>query len=260
MSRAEVDSATFFGKRAGRYDDAYDTRSADGYALQARLDTVVSLAGHGPGSALDCGMGPGRLAAALASRGWTVSGIDASADMVDAAKRRLPDAAGRFAVARIESLPFDDGCFDLVTATGVLEYADVPAALAEIVRVVRRGGRVVLSYPNPRALYGVWKTRVFYPAVRAAKRVGGAPPAELPRGARPYPPDDFERLVEHAGLRVDAVRATSYLLLPSPLDAALPRAAHAIGATLERRTALPALLATQIVFASTSPLTDADRR
>src|SRR5690242_2504292 len=139
--------------------------------LRTRMAAVLRRSGDGPGAALDAGMGPGRQWVALAARGWTVSGVDASEEMVDAARARLPEAHDRLLVAPIEALPFADDSFDLVTATGVLEYAAVPAALAEIARVLRPGGRAVVSYPNPRAVFGMWKTRAWYPAVRAGKRV-----------------------------------------------------------------------------------------
>ena len=252
MTAGRVESAAFFGARAAWYDDAYDACSADGYALRSRLRAVVTIAGPGPGAALDAGMGPGRLCAALAARGWTVSGVDASADMVDAARRRLPEAAERLAVARIESVPFPDGCFDLVTASGVLEYADAGRALAEIARVLRPGGRAIVTYPNPRALYGIWKTRVFYSTLRAAKRLAGAPQSAMPRGGPPIAPDEFERLAEEAGLHVDQVRCVSYLLLPSPLDLVFPNTAAALGECLERRRLRPRALATQFVFAATT--------
>ena len=65
-------------------------------------------------------------------------------------------------VSKIESLPFADGSFDAVLATGVLEYSELERALPELARVLRPGGLAVVSYPNPRNLYGLWKTRAWY--------------------------------------------------------------------------------------------------
>ena len=101
-------------------------------------------------------MGPGRLYAILGERGWTVSGIDASAEMVSLA-RPTAEARERPGLA-IEAMPFEDDSFDAVVATGVLEYTIVPNALGEIARLLRPEGRAVVSYPNPRAAYRRWKT------------------------------------------------------------------------------------------------------
>src|SRR2546421_8686983 len=110
---------TFWNEFADRYDDRFDERSGDGHALRVRQDAVLKLIGVGPGSALDAGMGPGRLCLELAERGWTVSGVDASSEMVAIAQRRVPAASARLVEASIEELPFAEGTFERVTATGV---------------------------------------------------------------------------------------------------------------------------------------------
>jgi ubiquinone/menaquinone biosynthesis C-methylase UbiE len=242
------DAARFFGERAQWYDGGYDRTSSDGHAARARLQATLSLIGPGPGEVLDAGMGAGRMCAALSRAGWTVSGVDAAEQMVTAARARLPDASNRLVVGLIEQLPFADASFDAVTATGVLEYSDVPRALAELERVLRPGGVAVVSYPNPRALYGVWKTRVYYRAVRVVKRVLQMPHPSMPRGAGTIPPDRFRKLLRAAGLEPGATRFSSFLIVPAPLDIALPGISARIGAALEGRA--PRWLATQIVYAA----------
>jgi SAM-dependent methyltransferase len=208
------------------------------------------MLGPGPGSVLDAGMGPGRLCAELAGRGWTVSGIDAADGMVAAARERLPEAADRLVRADVESLPFDNRSFDAVTVTGVLEYAQIPRALAEVARVLRPGGRAVVSYPSPHALYGNWKVRVYYPAVRVAKRVLGRPHPWLPRGAGggPIDPKGFLTRLRAADLEPETFEHCGFLLLPSPVDIVLPGVAARIGQALEGRA--PSVLATQVVYAA----------
>ncbi|MBA2462160.1 MAG: methyltransferase domain-containing protein [Actinobacteria bacterium] len=248
---ARPDATTYFDGRTSRYDSHYDASTADGHALRARLAMVLRLLGCGPGSVLDAGMGPGRLCAELESRGWTVSGVDASATMVEAARVRVPSAADRLLRAEIEELPFEDESFDAVAATGVLEYVDVPKALAELTRVLRTGGVAVVSYPNPRALYGIWKSRVWYTGIRTLKRRSGRRQSWMPRGATEIPPERFAALLADAHLRVDATEHTSYLALPTPLDTLLPSLSWRLGRRLEgsgRRTAR--LLATQVVYAA----------
>lgn len=251
---ARPDAAEYFGGRTSRYDSGYDALSADGHALRARLEAAVRLLGHGPGDALDAGMGPGRLCEELEARGWTVSGVDASEEMVAAARRRVPRAAGRLVRGEIEALPFVDASFDRVAATGVLEYADVPRALAEIARVLRDGGLAVVSYPNPHALYGIWKSRVWYAAVRAAKRLLHGNEPWLPRGGTMVRPGRFAELLRDAGLEVVATHHTSYLVLPTPLDSLLPRTTARLGRRLEGSGPGAArVLATQVVYAARKP-------
>jgi ubiquinone/menaquinone biosynthesis C-methylase UbiE len=247
----EGEVAGFFGARAAKYDGAYDARSADGHALRARLKATVELLGEGPGDVLDVGMGPGRLCAELERRGWTVYGVDSSEEMVEFARRRLPAASDRLQRAEIERLPFPDERFDAVAATGVLEYADLRCALDEVARVLRPEGRAVLSYPNPQALYGIWKTRAFYPAVRIAKRALRRGHRMLPRGAGPIRPDRFEELLSAAGLEPRARVLTSFLPIPTPLDSLWPSIAAAAGERLEQGGPRAGRwLATQIVFAA----------
>ena len=244
-----TDASEYFGRRVGFYDGAYDAAGPDGYALRSRLEATVRLCGPGPGSALDVGMGPGRLCVALGERGWTVSGVDASPEMVEVAQGRMPDAADRLLVGRTDDLPFADGSFDLVTATGVLEYSPVPAALAEVVRVLRPGGRAVVSYPNPEAYYGIWKSRVWYRLVRVVKRLLRRPNPGLPRGAGMIRPESFEALLQVAGLASTGRAYTSFLALPAPVDALLPRLSERLGSRLERRAPGAARrLATQVVY------------
>ncbi len=245
------DAATAFDERAQAYDRAYDAPGSDGHALRARLATLLDVVGEGPGDALDAGMGPGRLVGELAARGWRPSGVDAAPQMVDVARRRTPEAADRLVVGAIEAMPFPDETFDLVVATGVLEYSELDRALRELARVIRPGGRAVVSYPNPGAVYGIWKTRLYYPTVRAAKRIAGHPPHALPRGGERVPPESFQRRLADAGLEPERVVPASFLLIPSPFEILLPSAAERLGRRLEGRTGRAACLwATQVVFAA----------
>ncbi len=98
---------------------------------------------------IDVGCGPGFYAAELLDRvgpyGFVV-GVDTSAPMLAAAVRRC-EGRGRaeFHEAPATALPVESESFDRALCVQVLEYvADVPAALAEIHRVLRPGGRAVV--------------------------------------------------------------------------------------------------------------------
>jgi arsenite methyltransferase len=98
---------------------------------------------------LDVGCGPGYYVAELAEQvgeGGSVVGVDSSAPMLAVAAERCAELANtEFAEGDATALPVEDGDFDAVVSVQVLEYVpDVEAALAEIRRVLKPGGRVVL--------------------------------------------------------------------------------------------------------------------
>jgi SAM-dependent methyltransferase len=167
--------------------------------------------------------------------------------MVARARRRLDDARDRLLCGDIGSLPFAEGSFDLVVATGSLEYADPRRAVPELARVLRVGGTAIVSYPNPRALYGIWKSRVVYRSV-SAFRTARRSSRPRPQGAGAIRPEGFAELLAVAGFEPPDISYTSYLLVPSPLDLFVPRIAEAAGRTLERAGRFAPLLATQVVY------------
>lgn len=246
------ETSAFFDAAARDYEASCERSGPQGYALRARQTAALELLAGTPGCILDAGMGPGRLCVELQARGWKVTGVDASPGMVEAARARLPDIADRLRVGRVEALPYADGAFDAAVCTGVLEYvADPEQAIAELARVTRPGGRVLVAAANTEAVYVRWKHFAFYPAVTAAKRLLRSPrPPPLPR---PWPADraTLERRLTKAGLSVSEVRGAAFAVLPSPLDELAPRTAVALSQRLEGgRGALARRAATQLIFAS----------
>jgi ubiquinone/menaquinone biosynthesis C-methylase UbiE len=114
---------------------------------------MLALAGDVAGRRiLDAGCGAGPLFAALRDRGAIVTGIDKSAGMLEQARQRLGDGAD-LQVAELGSpLPFPDGTFDDVTASLVLHYLENwGLALAELRRILKSGGRLIVSVDHPFA-------------------------------------------------------------------------------------------------------------
>jgi SAM-dependent methyltransferase len=221
-----------------------------GHALRARVAAVRAALGPGAGDVLDAGMGGGRLCETLTAEGWTISGVDPAPTMVALARTRLPDASSRLLQGTIEQLPFADATFDAAVATGSLEYSSVRDAVAELARVVKPGGRLVVTYPNPFAFYAIWKTRFFYPVVRAAKRLARAPHPDLPRGFGVIPRRRFVALLREHGFETEAVTYTSYAPLLTPFDTLAPRLSERLGRAFEARSVAPTLFSTQIVYAA----------
>jgi SAM-dependent methyltransferase len=99
---------------------------------------------------LDAGCGSGPLLAALRDRGAAVTGFDKSAGMLEVARRRLGDDADLHVAELGSPLPFPDDTFDDVTASLVLHYLkDGGPTLAELRRVLKPGGRLIVSVNHP---------------------------------------------------------------------------------------------------------------
>jgi demethylmenaquinone methyltransferase/2-methoxy-6-polyprenyl-1,4-benzoquinol methylase len=114
---------------------------------------LVSRLPPGPSHVLDVATGTGLVARELRRRGYTVTGLDQSPEMLALARRRFGDGV-ELVEASAEALPFADGSFDHLTVTYLLRYVDDPrATLAELARVVRPGGVVAsLEFGVPRGV------------------------------------------------------------------------------------------------------------
>jgi SAM-dependent methyltransferase len=99
------------------------------------------------GPACDVGCGPGHVARYLHDRGVSVTGVDLSPAMVEAARRLNP--AIEFAQADMRSLKFEDGALGGIAAFYSIIHiprAEVVAVLAEMRRVLRPGGLLLLAF------------------------------------------------------------------------------------------------------------------
>lgn len=99
------------------------------------------------GSVLDVGCGTGALLGALGKRypAITLVGVDAVPGMLEVARRQVPPGT-ELREAWAESLPFEDGVFDSVVSANALHYFRQPSvALAEMTRVLRVGGELVVT-------------------------------------------------------------------------------------------------------------------
>jgi malonyl-CoA O-methyltransferase len=113
--------------------------------VREALGDVAGLA------ALDLGCGTGRHSVWLANAGATVTGVDFSEGMLEEARGKPGAAAVRFLAHDLhQPLPFAPGSFDLVVSGLVLEHLrEIDAFFAEAHRVLRPGGRAVVSAMHP---------------------------------------------------------------------------------------------------------------
>src|SRR5215469_8892506 len=142
---------------ANDYDSFAEAYSAENEAslLNAYYErpAMLALAGDVAGRRiLDAGCGSGPLFEALRDRGAIVTGIDKSAGMLELARRRLGADADLQVAELGRPLPFPDDTFDDVTASLVLHYLeDWGPALAELRRVLKPSGRLIVSVNHPFA-------------------------------------------------------------------------------------------------------------
>jgi SAM-dependent methyltransferase len=115
---------------------------------------ILALAGEVAGRRiLDAGCGSGPLFAALRDRGAIVTGFDTSTGMLELARRRLGDGADLQVADLGGPLSFPDDTFDDVVASLVLHYLeDWGPALAELRRVLKPGGRLIVAVDHPFAV------------------------------------------------------------------------------------------------------------
>jgi len=145
-------SESNFDRIAQAYDDSLPAHVVDHY-LEKRARFVLENCPRG--SALDVGCGTGVLAARLADSGYEMVGVDPSEGML----RVLEEKTSRVRAVRASgpALPFPDDSFDLVLSVAVMHHIaaadEVRRTLAEMVRVTRRGGRILVWDHNPRNPY-----------------------------------------------------------------------------------------------------------
>lgn len=187
---------------------------------------------------LDAGCGDGRHLAALADElPPRRAGCDISERILETARQRVE---AEFRQANLENLPYDDGAFDLVLCSQVIEHVIAPdLAVGELRRVLRPSGHLVISTDNARN-YVTRTINAPRTAVVSLLRLRGAR-GQIESPATPYTPRAFRELLELAGFTVESLETFRFhLMWPldvrpltralNVLDAALP--AHGVGDVL----------------------------
>jgi SAM-dependent methyltransferase len=142
---------------------------------------------------LDVGCGAGRFCRIAADRGARVSGIDATAPLVEIARERIRGADLR--VGDMEALPWPDDSFDVVTGFNSFFFAaDLVHALAEARRVARPGGQVALT------VFGRPERCESTPMFAALGQVLPSESGEHEGGPALHEPGMLESLAAQAGL------------------------------------------------------------
>lgn len=193
--------AAQFGATASAYlTSAVHAQGADLQQLKDELAALIPEDKRPGGRVLDLGCGAGHASFAAAAIVGEVTAYDLSAEMlavVDAAARERGLANVRTRQGAAEQLPFEDASFcAVVSRMSAHHWRDVPAALAEMRRVLRPGGKVVLidiaGEPDP--LRDTWLQSV-----------------ELlrdPSHVRDYTPDGWRAMFEVAGFAAEGINVS----------------------------------------------------
>lgn len=150
MQTRAAHARELFAPLGGSYDRMGAVLSLGQDPLWRRF--LVSRLPADGGRVLDVATGTGLVAAELVKRGFRVTGLDQSPEMLAAARRRF-DGRIELVEASAQSLPFPDASFDHLTFTYLLRYVEEPGrTLAELARVVRPGGTIAsleFGVPGP---------------------------------------------------------------------------------------------------------------
>jgi 2-polyprenyl-3-methyl-5-hydroxy-6-metoxy-1,4-benzoquinol methylase len=182
-SLAVMTVPTDLAARANFYEhfaEEFDARM-NRYEVTKRLRIVFeeALTGHDLRGRrlLDAGCGTGLFSRVAVERGAAVTSLDVGHRLLEQVARKTQSER---VVGDVAALPFDDGTFDYVICTEVIEHTLEPErAVTELVRVLRPGGTLVLTTPN----------KVWHPAIRLATKLR----------LRPY--EGIENWVSFRGLR-----------------------------------------------------------
>jgi ubiquinone/menaquinone biosynthesis C-methylase UbiE len=225
-------STSHFDSIATAYDESLPPHVVEHY-LRKRTRFVLEHCPRGDG--LDVGCGTGLLASRLAEAGYEMAGIDPSEGMLEILRARAP--AVHAVRGSGTSLPFADDSFDVVLSVAVMHHIadpeDVRQTLAEMVRVARPSGRILIWDHNPRNPYwGLLMARV--PQDTGEERL--IPEEEVVGGLR------------EAGAQI--VSSTQLGMVPDFTPRAALRAAAAVERTVEKTPLLRRLAAHNVVLAA----------
>src|SRR4051812_24402656 len=197
-----------FSSVSRRYDLMNDLMSGGLHRLWK--DRFAARVKPRPGEKiLDMAGGTGDVAFRLARRGAHVTVADINSDMLEVSKKRAVERGLQGLEWRIENaekLSFDDGSFDAYTIVfGIRNVTDIPAALREAYRVLRRGGRFYCmefsssDWPGFSNLYDAWASNVI-PRIGRAVADDEDSYRYLVDSIRRFPrPNAFKAIVGEAG-------------------------------------------------------------
>ena len=252
----------YFNRQPERYAAQYGKQTAAGYAFRVRRESLLRLLGPGPGRVLDIGCGPGVMTDEIVKQGWSYEGIDLAPEMIAVAQKHFANRTEiNFQVGAVTQIPALDQFFDAVVAMGLMEYLDdEAAALAEIRRVLKPAGRLIVSIPNWWSPARMWDRWLLTPLARFYRFLTGRGPSSK-LSHREYRLGRYLKFLEQNGFEAIKWQATNYRVLPRPFDFWFPELAIATARWSEKYLARIWCLGTSVnVMAKQKSLGDSARR
>jgi ubiquinone/menaquinone biosynthesis C-methylase UbiE len=178
-----------------RYD-AWFTTPAGKAVLDSELELVCELLQPCRNELiLDAGCGTGIFAAAFLARGAAITGLDVSLPMLARARRKLGNSSFTAVAGDMLRLPFADAVFDKAVSVTALEFiGEAKAAVEDLFRVVKPGGRIVVATLNSLSPWAVRR-----------KAAAEEDENSVFREARFYSPDEMRELTAVPGIIRTAV-------------------------------------------------------
>ncbi len=253
----------FLGEKADEYARAYTEETPGGFALRVRRKRVLELFDKAGGRVLDVGCGPAEMVQPLLRLDCEFWGLDPSPRMIEICRARCGETKEtHFAVGEAGRLNFPNNFFDAVLCMGVIDgLKNFGEVIDEMLRVLKPGGTIIITFANRQSPYAQWKKYVFYPALTLARRIMHAgtnnDPILIQR--RLFTPKEASELLAAAGADARRVVGYFYNILLSPLDEIWPAATLWVNKKLEEaRDGEPDWLAAGFILKARKQGTEAD--
>jgi 2-polyprenyl-3-methyl-5-hydroxy-6-metoxy-1,4-benzoquinol methylase len=158
-SRVHSGAATELSRKYDRWHEGGDVPEDDQYEEPWHVLASMHLGAVRGLKVLEIGCGRGGFAKYLVDQGADLIAADFSEKAVEIARRRRASAPKcEIMVADIQDIPFAPETFDVVVSLETLEHVPDPdRALAELIRVTKVNGRIVITTPNYLSLVGLWR-------------------------------------------------------------------------------------------------------
>ncbi len=218
----------FFDKTSASYLAEYEKETVEGYSFRIRREKVLSLIPYAgeKRKALDIGCGPGVMIEGLLKKKYAVNCIDAAPEMINLTQEKYKEnplvAAG---IGKADNLNFSDDTFDLILSMGLLEYLeDQEKAITEIKRVAKKGGVIILTFPNktsPCRIFNRASSFLVKPISKTLRAIAKKPSQALTH--KEYYPKKTIEFLEKNGLKVSDIIYYNFKLIPYPFDKWFPK-------------------------------------
>lgn len=219
---------SFFNDTSTAYIAEYDRETPEGYSFRVRRERVLEML-PSPGEGkhiLDVACGPGIMAEGVSKKGYSIDCIDAAPDMIEIARKKyggVPNAT--FAVGDVYAINAPAGTYDVVTAMGLVEYLDdQDKAMAEMARVTKKGGTVIVTFPNHPSFWRAWartlRAVTDFPRAVYRKLTGKK---KYPITHREYTEKEARAYMHKHGLHPESVVYYNFKVTPFPFDKWFPR-------------------------------------